>query len=125
MRMPRLLGALLALLVLVLGLGLYRLGVALDMETGGFLAAAAACLLAGSIKDAATPPARMLVVHSWVGATALFASALLMSMLRGASLAVVLPGVLLVVLGCAGSVWSYRRSRRRRRNAIFDGYLTR
>jgi hypothetical protein len=31
----------------------------------------------------------------------------------------------LTVFGATGTAWSLRQSRRRRRSAIFDGYLTR
>jgi uncharacterized membrane protein YqjE len=113
MRMPRLFGALLALIALVLGVALVRLG-QLDFASAGLLGAAAACLIGVAMRDAATPHARMLVVHGWVAAA-----------FDGMSLAAIIFGAVLTVFGATGTAWSLRQSRRRRRSAIFDGYLTR
>lgn len=124
MRMPRLIGALLALIVLVLGLALLRLG-QLDFASAGLLGAAAACLMGVAMRDAGTPQARMLVVHGWIAASALFASATLAATFDDVGLAAILFGGVLTLLGAVGAAWSFRQSRRRRRNAIFDGYLTR
>jgi hypothetical protein len=124
MRMPRLFGALLALIALVLGAALVRLG-QLDFASAGLLGAAAACLIGVAMRDAGTPHARMLVVHGWVAASALFASATLAAAFDGMSLAATIFGAVLTVFGATGAAWSLRQSRRRRRSAIFDGYLTR